>query len=139
MPLDNTYYEKYISIFREEISKIFNHDMIEISYEENFKNRGYFQLVLKYLPFQYFIVIENEFRTFDIIIKDSEGAANALYRINHFDNRLDENNISKSLSLLKSVLEQNGFNLYLCINDKVYRKNANGIKRVKDLKELRNG
>ncbi len=139
MLLDKSYYEHFSSIFEENMRVIFKDNVIKISKEHDYKRRGFFRLSYKYLPYNYKIIIENEFRAFDIIIEDEEGASNVLYRIKHFDNSLDENNINKAIQILKKVLENNNFNFYFHIGDKTYRKNSDGIKRVKDLKELLNG
>lgn len=139
MPLDKMYYERYIGIFEEKIKSILADNIIGISVERNFSNRGFFKLTYKYVPCNYKIVIENEFRTFDIIIYDAEGASNILNRIEHHNSSLDEDNITKSIMLLKKVLEKNDFNFYFSIDNKIYRKNGKGVKRIKDIKELLNG
>lgn len=139
MQLDSSYYKKNIDIFEENITKVFCDDMIKISEKFNFRNRGYFSLSYKYFPHNYKIIIENEIRTFDIKIEDSEGASNVLYRIEKFNNSLTAKNIKESILLLKSVLEKNNFNFYFHVGDKLYRKNCMGVIRVKDLKELING
>lgn len=139
MPLDKKYYERYIDIFEKKIKSIFADNMIGISAECNFSNRGFFKLTYKYVPCNYKIVIENEFRTFDIIIYDEEGASNVLNRIEHHNGSLDEDNITKSILLLKKVLEKNDFNFYFSVDNKIYRKKGNGVKRIKDIKELLNG
>ncbi len=139
MPLDKMYYERYIGIFEKKIKSILADNIIGISVERNFSNRGFFKLTYKYVPCNYKIVIENEFRTFDIIIYDAEGASNVLNRIEHHNGSLGEDNITKSIILLKKVLEKNDFNFYFSIDNKIYRKNGKGVKRVKDIKELLNG
>lgn len=100
--------------------------------------RGYFKLSYRYLPHNYKIIIENEIRTFDIEIEDEQKASNSLYRIEKYNNSLDEKNIIDSLYLLKDVLERNDFNFYLYKDNKLYRKNDEGLQRIKDLKELLN-
>ena len=60
-------------------------------------------------------------------------------RIEHYNGSLDEKNIVKAILLLKKVLEKNKFDFYFYVGDKLYRKNDEGVKRVKDLKELFNG
>lgn len=139
MPLDKAYYEKNINVFEETIKKIFDSNMVSISKECNFSYRGVFKLSYKYMPNNYKIIIENEFRTFDIIIQDAEGASNVLYRIEHYHNNLNEKNITEAIVLLKKVLEEDNFNFYFHVGNKLYRKNSQGVKRVKDIKELLNG
>lgn len=139
MPLDESYYENFIRIFEGKIELIFRDTMINILKERNFSYRGFFRLVYKYLPFNYDIIIENEFRTFDISIEDSEGASNVLNRIKRYNSSLDEKDIVEALLLLKEVLEKNNLNFYFSVGNKIYRKNAEGIKRIRDIEELRNG
>lgn len=139
MPCDKAYYEENIAIFEKTIKKIFGCNMISVSKECSFDYRGVFKLSYKYIPSNYMIIIENEFRTFDIIIQDKDGASNVLYRIEHYHNSLNEKNITEAIVLLKKVLEENNFNFYFDVGDKLYRKNSQGIKRVKDIRELLNG
>lgn len=139
MLLDTDFYEKNIQYFDENIRKIFNGDMMKISEEKHFEHMGNFTLVYKYIPYEYTVNIESEFRVFNIIFKDSEGASNVLYRVKKYNTELCEKNIIESLSILKDVLEQNNFNMYLYIDDKIYVKNKHGIKRVKDISSLSNG
>lgn len=139
MPLDKMYYERYIDIFEKKIKSILTDDVIGISIERNFSNRGFFKLTYEYLPCNYKIVIENEFRTFNIIIYDSEGASNVLNRIEHHNGSLNEENITKSVLLLKKVLEKNDLNFYFSVDNKIYKKNRKGVQRIKDIREILNG
>lgn len=140
MLLDKQFYEKYVSEFKNSIKKIFGEDMIkELSEKKVFENRGYFRLEFFYIPDKYKIVVENEIRTFDITIEDEDGESNSLYRIEHFENVLENNNVFLSIMLLKKVIERNDFNFYFHKDGKLYRRNRNGIKRIKDLRELQNG
>lgn len=139
MPLDKMYYERYIDIFEKKIKSIFADDVICISIERNFSNRGFFKLTYEYVPCNYKIVIENEFRTFDIIIYDSEGASNVLNRIERHNVSLNEENIIKSVLLLKKVLEKNDLNFYFSVDNKIYKKNRKGVQRIKDIREILNG
>lgn len=136
--LDNSFYMKAIYEFRNSIQYNFSNNMILKDEYHNFENRGNFKLIYYYIPLNYNIVIENEIRTFTIIIVDSEQAKNSLYRIKKFENQLSEKNIRNSLEVLKKVLEKGDFNLYLYVNKKLYRKNKTGMKRVVDIRELLN-
>ena len=136
--IDKEFYEKFLNFFREEIEKIFGHDMALVSSENNFSYRGFFMLSYTFLPLNYNIIIENEFRAFGIMIEDSEGASSCLNRMAVFDNALDRQNIENAIQILKEVLEKNNFNFYFSIDNKLYRKNSHGVKRLKDMKELLN-
>ena len=74
----------------------------------------------------------------DISIFDDEQASNSLQRICKFKNHLSTECIEEAINLLKSVLLKNEFNFYFHKDGKLYKKNAEGIKRVKDIKELLN-
>lgn len=113
--------EELVSILNELI-ETFGEDMLAETRKCDFEHRGYFKLTYSYLPYNYKIVIENEVRTFDIVIEDEQKASNSLYRIKQYNNILDEKNIIESLYLLKHVLERNNFNLYLHKGNKSYRK-----------------
>ncbi len=84
-------------------------------------------------------MIENDITLFDISIFDDEQASNSLQRICKFKNHLSTECIEEAINLLKAVLLKNEFNFYFYKDGKLYRKNAEGIKRVKDIRELLNG
>lgn len=139
MQLGKAFYEEIVNLFMEEIGREFGQNMALVSKEYDLCNRGFFKLSYIFLPLNYSVIIENEFRSFDIIIEDSGGASNVLNRIEGFDNVLDKKNIENSIQILKRTLEINDFNFYFTVDDKTYRKNSHGVKRVKDIKELLNG
>lgn len=139
MQLDNAFYNGIINMIGLYIDRIFGVDMKKAEIMCKFENRGYFKLIYDYVPCNYKIVIENEIRTFDVTILDNDNASNSLYRINKFNNQLNKENIEEAISLLKVVLEKNNFNFYFHKEGRLYRKNSEGIKRVKDIKELMNG
>ena len=139
MQLDSSFYNRYIDMFDSCMYKMFGTDIEKTETICSFENRGFFRLEYKYYPHNYRIVIENEIRTFDISIYDDEQASNSLYRICKFKNQLGTEYIEEAINLLKSVLVKNEFNFYFHKDGKLYRKNAEGIKRVKDIRELLNG
>lgn len=139
MQLDSSFYNKYVDMFDSCMYKIFGTDIEKTETICSFENRGFFRLEYKYYPHNYRIVIENEIRTFNIRIYDDEQAFNSLCRICEFKNQLGTEYIEEAINLLKSVLLKNEFNFYFVKDDKLYRKNAEGIKRVKDIRELLNG
>lgn len=138
MQLDSSFYNKYIDIFDSCMDKIFGADIQKSGTLCKFENRGFFRLEYNYYPYNYRIVVENEMRTFDITIFDVEQASNSLYRICKFKNQLNIECIEEAINLLKFVLLKNEFNMYFHKNGKLYKKNTEGIKRVKDIKELLN-
>lgn len=138
MQLDSSFYNKYIDMFDSCMYKMFGTDIKKTETICKFENRGFFRLEYNYYPHNYRIVIENEIRTFDITIFDVEQASNSLYRICKFKNQLNTECIEESINLLKSVLLKNEFTMYFHKDGKLYKKNADGIKRVKDIKELLN-
>lgn len=139
MQLDSSFYNKYIDMFDSCMDKIFGTDIKKTETICKFENRGFFRLEYNYYPNNYRIVIENEIRIFDITIFDAEQASNSLYRICKFKNQLNTECIEESINLLRSVLLKNEFTMYFHKDGKLYKKNAEGIKRVKDIKELLNG
>ncbi len=137
--LDSNFYNNYIEIFDTYMNQIFGSDMKKIETIRSFEHMGNFVLKYIYFPHNYEIIIENEIRTFDIGIVDEDTASNSLCRITKFKCTLEEKSIKDAIYLLKDVLTRNDFNLYLSKDGKVYKKNSEGIKRIKDLKELWNG
>lgn len=57
-------------------------------------------------------------------------------RIEKFDCRTTVENVKNAVLILKKVLEQNNFNFYFRVGNKIYRKNSEGIKRIKDIREI---
>lgn len=138
MQLDSTYYNGMIDIFESCINRAFGPDMNRTNKTCVFQSRGYFRLEYRYIPNNYDIEIENEYRRFGIRIIDDEKASNVLYRICKHDAQLSEESIAHAVSLLKTVLEKNDFDMYITKDHKIYRKNSAGIKRIKDIRELLN-
>lgn len=139
MQLDSSFYSQAVMDFKYAFQNVFFDTVIFKDEFLNFEHMGNFKLVYEYIPLNYSIIVENEMRTFAITVEDDEKATNSLYRIVKFDNQLEKKNMLHSLKVLKSVLTENNFNLYLKKDNKLYRKNAQGLKRVKDIRELING
>jgi hypothetical protein len=139
MQLDSVFYNEKVNMFVVCMERTFGKDIKKIETICKFESRGFFSIKYEYFPNDYTIVIENELRTFDITIYDAEQASTSLYHISKFKNQLNKECIQDAVILLKTVLEKNDFDMYFHKNGKFYRKNADGIKRVKDLKELLNG
>lgn len=138
MPLDESFYFRSIKIFKDAFREIFSDTAVLKEEYCNFEFMGNFKLVYVYVPLDYSIIIENELTTFTITLEDSDQANTNLYRIKQFDNQLCEKNIIHSLNVLKNVLLENKFDLYMWKDSKLYRKNAEGLKRIKDIKEILN-
>lgn len=136
MLFDKDSYEEMISFTKENILELFNETMKLVKESVKWNRMNYFKLEYTYVPFDYVIEIENERRLFTISITDSEGAQNTLQRIEKFNNSLGEDNIRNALRILKRVLSENKFNLYIFENDKVYKKSNNQLYRVKDVHNM---
>lgn len=133
------FYESMVNVFEENMHNIFGENVKKTEVNCTFEWMGNFQLKYDYLPNNYQIVIENELRTFTIGIYDSSKAWTSLHRISRFNSELNAANIESALYLLKEVLEVNDFNLYFCKGNKLYRKNKDGIKRIKDISKYYRG
>lgn len=135
MPFDKAFYEFYESAVAEietDIKVMFGEDMEQLVKScDSFKTRGLFSLSYKYNPLNYIITIENEFREFNIVIEDEEGASTFLSRIKDYDSNLRKSSIKNAIILLKAILQENNFNFYFTKDGKLYRKNKEGIKRIK--------
>lgn len=139
MQYDNNFYNDMVNTFESYMKKVFGSDIKEIEKICKFECRGYFLLIFDYYPCNYKIEIEDEMSLFNFKIIDCENAFNHLYGIKKYSGNLNKENILQAIDLLKSVLDKNNFNLYFQKDGKLYRKNSEGIKRVKDIKELYNG
>lgn len=71
----------------------------------------------------------------DIIIMDSEDARASFTNITqhhiHMIPSFKKDDIKEALLLLKNLLEENNFTFYFTKDDKLYSKNAEGIRRIK--------
>lgn len=119
-----------VTLFRE----VFGEDMLLVKQTEAFEHMGYFQLRYWYPPLQYDIVLENDRGTFNIDIFDREGNESCLYWMEEYDGETKViSNMVNALQKLKKHLETNDFYFYLFRGEKIYRKESEGYKRVKDL------
>lgn len=114
----------------------FGEDIVLIKRMEAFEHMGHFELKYSYLPLEYELSFENECDTFGIEIYDNERAKNSLYRIIEFNNELEIKNIECAIQLLKSILERGGFCFYLIREGKIYVKENQQYRRVRDITEL---
>lgn len=131
--LDNWHdYESAVAEFETDIKMMFGENMEQLVKQCVFKDRGLFWLSYKYIPHNYTIKIENEFRGFSISIEDGEGSYTFLSEIKKHDSNLANSNIKRAIILLKDALQENDFDLYFTKDNKYYRKNKEGIKRVKN-------
>lgn len=114
----------------------FGEDIVLIKKVEAFEHMGHFELKYSYLPLEYELCFENECNTFDIKIYDKEKAKNSLYRIITFNNELEVKNVEHAMQLLKSILEKGDFCFYVTCEGKIYIKENQQYKRIRNLSEL---
>ena len=134
-----SYYEEMIKVFDESMNSVFGGNIIKTDMMCDVENSGFSRIKYAYPSLNFTLLVENEFRTFDITFFDEEQASNSLYRITKFNNQLDKKSIFEAVKLLKTILEQGDYNLYFQKSGKLYRKNQEGEKRVKDIREMLNG
>lgn len=138
MQYDSTFYNDMVSTFELNMQKVFGSEVKELEKICKFESRGYFKLTYEYFPHNYIIEIEDEMNIFDITIFDKEKARSNLYGIIKYNGGLKKENIEGTIGLLKEVLKKNNFNFFFTKGNKLYRKNSEGIKRVRDMKEIYN-
>ena len=138
MPSVSEKYLTYIETFEESIKMAFGDDMHQVDKAVYIEHMGGFCFIYKYFPLNYIIEIENELSHFGITIKDSENAQTNLSRIHPYNNMLGEKNICDAVSLLKNVLEDNDFPLYIfkLKKNRIYKKYKGEITLLKDRSEL---
>ena len=124
-----------IKEFKKAFKKVFADDVVLERIEYQSFDKGYFQMVYMYLPQKYYIEIENEMVWFNIRLKDEEGAFNSLYGIKEYDNMLNPENIRIAVSLLRNVLNENEFAMYLHKGEKLYKKMGEQLKEI-DIKDM---
>lgn len=127
--------EKFITAFDDTIKAVFGEDMIKTGDCRAFDHMGHFELTYNYLPHNYTINLEHEMGFVDIRIIDSQNAWAYFTQITqyhiHIIPSFRKDEIKKALLLLKNLLEENNFTFYFTKGNKLYRKNAEGIKRIK--------
>lgn len=133
---NDRFYKKAVKCFKVAFKNIFTNSIILEDICCDFPHRGYFKIIYRYLPSNYSIIVENEMMRFNIRIKDEEGANNFLYGIEKHDTTLEYKNIKSAVFLLKRVLAEDKFVMYLYKDKKLYEKKGNKLKRVKDLRSL---
>ncbi|MCM1180093.1 MAG: hypothetical protein NC347_07545 [Clostridium sp.] len=131
--MDVSFYNQAIADFKNAFQEFFPNTVILKEEHHNFEFMGSFLLVYVYIPLGYRIFVENEGEHFTIILEDGDKAHANLYHIKKFEHQLCEENITGSLKVLKDVLLENAVDFYLWKGNKLYRKNAQGIKRIKDI------
>lgn len=136
MLLDKSNYSVFIDKILDLFSNVFDKDMLFIEKQEAIEHMGYFKIRYRYLPLKYDIVIESERNVFCIDIYDEEGAKNSLYRIEEFNNETKLENIECAIRKLKNILKKNDFCFYVIREGKLYRKEGQQYKRIKDFAEL---
>lgn len=122
MQLDKIRYTMLVNQIEEIFFEMFGQDMILSEKSEHFEHMGCFQLRYKYFPLNYKIIFESERDVFNILIYDSDGASNSLYRIEKYASHTELVNIRNAIEILKKNLEKNDFNFYIYKNNKVYKK-----------------
>ena len=127
--------EKFITVFDDTVKVVFGENMIKTGDHRAFHHMGWFELTYIYLPHNYTIKLEHGRGFIDIIIMDSENAQTSFTKITqyhiHMIPSFSKDDIRKALLLLKNLLEENNFTFYFTKDDKLYSKNAEGIRRIK--------
>lgn len=124
--------DKIIEVFSDTVGKEFSFVEKQVALE----HMGWFRIIYKYHPLGYDIVVENERGFFSIEISNHEGAFNYLYRIEEYDNVTTVGNVQNAARILKKVLQKNDFCFYIIRDEKLYRKENQQYKRIKDLNKL---
>lgn len=137
MRLDRiNYYSVLIDGIQDLFHNTFGADMLFVDKQVVLEHMGFFKIHYKYLPLKYEIFFESDRDIFTIEIYDSEGAQNHLYRIEKYESKTKMENVKNAINILKTVLEENDFCLYIDREGKLYRKKDQQYKRVKNLTEL---
>ena len=127
--------EKFITAFDDTIKAVFGEDMIKTGDCRAFDHMGHFELSYNYLPYNYSINLEHEMGFVDIRIIDSQNAWADFTKITQYHIQIIPSfrkyEIKNALLLLKNLLEENSFTFYFTKGNKLYSKNAEGIKRIK--------
>ena len=127
--------EKFITVFDDTIKAVFSEDMIKTGDCRVFDHMGHFELTYNYLPHNYTICLEHERGFIEIRIVDSENAWAFFTQLTqyhfHIYPTFRNDDIRKAVLLLKNLLEENNFTFYFSKGNKLYSKNAEGIKRIK--------
>lgn len=136
MQLGKTKYDVLIDEICKEFESVMGPNIVLVEKKITVEHMGCFRILYKYLPLKYDFDFDSDRDAFSIHVYDREGASNNLYRIEKHRTETTIENVRNAVQLLKKVLEENNFCLYLTRDDKLYRKTDAGYKRVKDLRGL---
>lgn len=114
--------------YKKIIYKIFHDKMQEIGESSSIGPMRQFQIRFFYKPTKMYITLDADRGVFTLDMEDEAKNWNTLYRIEKFDNDMTEECLENALIILKQVLEENTFPLYMPGNNKLYKK-RNEIKK----------
>ena len=132
-------FENVIMCIKDNIHKLFGSDMKLIQESIDWVNKDLFEFHFLYLPYNYTIIIESDKILYSIGIYDAQGAFTCLNRIKEYNAYIHVNTLENAINLLKEVLIGNNFDFFISKDNKIYRKNIDGIKRIKNIEEFYNG
>lgn len=130
MPYDREYYDSLVFYIKEKVLRTFSTDMVLMSELRKFDRKGYLELRYHFLPLDYTIIIRNSVEVSTIFIQDREGAGNYLDEIVSHSTKFCRKDLGQAIIILKNVLKENDFNLYIYKGSDIYRKNRHGIVQI---------
>lgn len=114
--------EKCIILIKKYIEKYFKNDMQFIKQNVDISHGGWFEITYKYLPRNYTIIIEHEYKRIDISIENEYGDYTSLYNEAKIRIERERASIKNSICMLNKVLtESNELNFFRVKNDKLYK------------------
>ena len=114
----------------DEVMQLFGKNMELIEKKSDWGHHGWFRLVFRYVPKNYYIDIEGEFNSFTIRIINEDDGYIALEQAVDYENCITGENVHKAVDKLRAVLETD-ISFYKVINGKRYRQIDGQYKRVK--------
>lgn len=113
-----------------EVMNFFGEDVELKEKKSDWNHHGWFRIIFRYVPKNYYIYIEREFNSFSVRIVNGDGGYIALEQLADYENCITDENVYKAVAKLRSVLETD-ISFYKVINGKRYRQINGQYKLVK--------
>lgn len=119
----------------ETVMHLFGMNMKLEEKKTDWEYHGWFRLVFRYTPKNYFIYFEREFNSFNIRVVNGDGGYIALEQLVDYESCITGQNVYKAVDKLRTVLEAD-LSFYKVINGKRYRQ-INGQYKREKIKDFR--
>lgn len=118
------------AVVKKEMELQFGAKMELVKENADFSHHGWFMLTYRYIPKNYDILFEGEFKSFNIRITKADGAFMPLNGVADYAKQLNKKDVQEAVKKLKTVLEGE-ISFYKIINGKRYQEIDGEYKRIR--------